>query len=145
MVTPFVDTIRLQLDRLRLVWGYDLFPGVEFRFVRFPHSQLLVNDESCARPWFDILKEIQAEIDSISFDVGFVGAGAATLPLARHMKKIGRTGIAMGGALQLLFGIRGRRWDLDPRFSRYFNQYWIRPLDAETPPKFRSIENGAYW
>jgi hypothetical protein len=145
LVTPFVDTIKQQLDRLSLIWGYDLFPGVEFSFVRYPHSQLLMSDDRPARHWFDILGEAQAQIDDAPFDIGFVGAGAATLPLARYMKTIGKTGIAMGGALQLLFGVRGRRWDADPRFSRYFNQYWTRPLEQETPPKFRYIESGAYW
>jgi hypothetical protein len=145
VVTPFVETIRSQLDRLRLIWGYELFPGVKFEFIRFPHSQLLMGAERPMRRWFDILKDAQAEIDNATFEVGLVGAGAATLPLARYMKTIGKTGIAMGGALQILFGVRGRRWDMDPNFSRYFNQYWIRPLKEETPPKFKSNESGAYW
>jgi hypothetical protein len=144
VVTPFVDSFRRQLDRLDQVWGYELFPNVEFKFIRFPHSQALTS-EAPVRSWFDILKEKQQEIGAASFDVGFVGAGAATLPLARHMKSMGRTGLAMGGALQLLFGVRGRRWDNDPRFSGYFNEFWIRPLETETPPKFKSNESGAYW
>jgi hypothetical protein len=144
LVTPFVETIRLQLDRLRLVWGYDLFPDVEFKFVRFPHSQLLMGERP-DRYWFNILADKQSEIDNVAFDVGLVGAGAATLPLARYMKTIGKTGIAMGGALQILFGVRGRRWDVDPNFARYFNQYWTRPLKEETPPNYKINESGAYW
>jgi hypothetical protein len=145
VVTPFVDSIRLQLGRLRLVWGYDLFPGVAFKFIRFPHSQLLTGDQRPNRHWFDVLAEAQSEIDEVDFEIGLVGAGAATLPLARYMKAIGKAGIAMGGALQILFGVRGRRWDVDPNFSRYFNEYWIRPLKEETPPNFKANERGAYW
>jgi len=145
VVTPFVKTIREQLNKLNLVWGYDLFPEVEFDFVPFPHSQMLMSDNGPRRPWVDILDEASTAINSRAFDVGLVGAGAATLPLACHMKCLGKVGIAMGGALQIMFGVRGRRWDVDPNFAKYFNEHWVRPFEEETPPRFKANENGAYW
>ena len=145
VVTPFVKTISEQLSRLHMVWGYDLFPDVEFDFVRFPHSQMLMSDNGPRRPWIDILDEASDAINNRAFDVGLVGAGAATLPLASHIKSLGKVGVAMGGALQIMFGVRGRRWDVDPNFARYFNEHWVRPLEEETPSRFRANENGAYW
>ena len=104
-----------------------------------------MGDFAPRRPWVDILDEAAAAISGCAFDVGHVVAGAATLPLASHMKSLGKVGIAMGGALQILFGVRGRRWDVDPGFAKYFNEHWVRPSDDETPPRFKANENGAYW
>ena len=54
-------------------------------------------------------------------------------------------GIHMGGATQILFGIRGSRWDRMPFFQQLYNEYWIRPLAQETPANFKKVERGCYW
>ena len=51
----------------------------------------------------------------------------------------------MGGALQIMFGIIGKRWENINDINRMFNEYWVRPLKVETPAKFIEVENGAYW
>jgi hypothetical protein len=61
--------------------------------------------------------------------------------LAAHAKKIGKKAIHLGGTLQLLFGIRGGRFDQ----AGIYGEKWIRPLPEERPKNFQSMENGAYW
>src|SRR5262249_50092160 len=76
---------------------------------------------------------------------GHRGAGAWGLPLIAHARSLGRTGIHLGGATQLLFGIRGAHWDGKAAFQSFFNDAWVRPSPSDRPDKFRDIENGCYW
>ena len=62
----------------------------------------------------------------------------------------------MGGALQLLFGIKGNRWE-DPLYGvrewgipesfyiRMFNNAWVRPGTEGMPDNASQVENGCYW
>jgi hypothetical protein len=58
---------------------------------------------------------------------------------------LGKKGIHLGGATQILFGIRGKRWDDDPFFQKLFNDYWVRPHPTEVPGNFQVVEGGCYW
>ena len=93
------------------------------------------------RDWFHALEELRAEMETGDYDVALVGAGAWSLPLVAHAKRIGKKGMHLGGALQLLFGIKGGRFDS----WGVYNEHWIRPLDRERPANHREMENGAYW
>jgi hypothetical protein len=70
-----------------------------------------------------------------------LGAGAWSLPLVAHAKKLGTKGIHLGGSLQLLFGIKGGRFDS----NQIYNESWTRPLPSEVPANFKKMEQGAYW
>ena len=93
------------------------------------------------RDWFYALEEMKSQMESADFDIALVGAGAWSLPLVAHAKKLGKKGIHLGGTLQLLFGIKGSRFDRGVRY----NEHWIRPLGDETPANCRLMEEGAYW
>ena len=45
------------------------------------------------------------------FDVAIIGCGAYGMPLAAMLKQAGKQAIHLGGATQLLFGIKGKRWE----------------------------------
>jgi hypothetical protein len=81
-------------------------------------------------------------METANFDIALIGAGAWSLPLAAHAKKIGKKAIHLGGTLQLLFGIRGGRFD---QWGFAYHQGWIRPLPEETPANCQRMEKGAYW
>lgn len=61
--------------------------------------------------WFDALDWMKAEIDKHDYDICLIGCGAYGFPLAAHVKRLGKKAFHLGGALQLVFGIRGRRWE----------------------------------
>ena len=88
---------------------------------------------------------MKAEIASLEFDVAIIGAGAYGLPLGAYIKKIGKQAVHMGGATQILFGIKGKRWEERDYFKKMFNQYWKYPFPVEKPEKANSLEGGAYW
>lgn len=146
VVHPFEKTIRAQLPHIR-----DL--GV-FSEISFPDLKARIEDTSFLPPpqfsymtpprhqdWFEALDELKARMEKADFDIALVGAGAWSLPLVAHAKKIGKKGIHMGGALQLLFGIKGGRFDP----AGIYNHAWIRPLPGDIPNDFKKMEQGAYW
>ena len=65
--------------------------------------------------------------------------------LAARIKEAGRQAVHMGGATQLLFGIKGKRWDVHPVISGLYNDYWVRPDESERPKGAESVEDGCYW
>lgn len=87
-------------------------------------------------------------MDSIDFGVAITSAGAYGAPIAGYAKQLGRVGIHYGGALQLLFGIAGKRWREEPYHflssTRVFKN-WVEPTQAEKPPTPEILEGGAYW
>jgi len=78
-------------------------------------------------------------------DVCLIAAGAWSLPLAVEAKRLGKVGIHMGGALQLLFGITGNRRDKGNGLKDIKNEHWCYSLDADTPRSFEGTEDAAYW
>ena len=61
------------------------------------------------------------------------------------MKCHGKQVIHMGGATQLLFGIKGKRWDTHPVIKNLYNEHWVRPEAHERPEGAETIESGCYW
>lgn len=94
-------------------------------------------------------------MDKVDYDIALIGCGAYGFPLAAHAKRMGKQAVHLGGALQLLFGIKGHRWetmeygtDILPRGGMYmemFNEHWVRPTVAETPRTAQKVENACYW
>jgi hypothetical protein len=91
-----------------------------------------------------MVESFKKQMDKISYDVAIIGTGASSLPLAAHAKKMGKKGIHLGGGVQILFGVKGGRWDNNIG-QYYYNENWTRPYKDETPEKFKNIEGGCYW
>jgi len=97
--------------------------------------------------WFDILEKMKADLACLDFDIALIAAGPFGLPLAAFVKGMGKKAIHIGGALQLLFGIKGARWEERNEFVGFMNEFWIRPGENETPSlKVKNnIDNSSYW
>jgi hypothetical protein len=93
------------------------------------------------RDWYHALEEMKSQMENADFDIALVGAGAWSLPLVAHAKKLGKKGIHLGGTLQLLFGIKGARFDR----GVMYNEHWTRPLPEDRPANCHLMEQGAYW
>jgi hypothetical protein len=145
VVTPFADTVRQQFSRRALIWDKlpAVLPDCTLDVLAVPFSPALV---PAAEPtWTERLRRMAGGMEERSFDIAIIGAGALSLPLVAKAKAMGRVGIHLGGATQMLFGIRGRRFDADPRTAALMNPYWSRPLPQETPAAAGLVENAAYW
>jgi hypothetical protein len=98
-------------------------------------------------PFADTIQSQYAKRALIFPDVCILGCGAYGFPLAAHIKRQGRKAIHLGGVTQLLFGIKGRRWEhyVVYPYSNLFNEHWARPNHNETPQVSQSVEGGCYW
>ncbi len=145
VASPFVDSIGRQYLRRQLVWPDRpaMLPEFDLQLMRLPFSDGLV--KSTFDNWFHALDALVTELHSRTFDVLLVGGGAFSLPLAVAAKKMGRIGIHLGGSTQVLFGVRGARWDNHPLISALYNDHWVRPSLEETPLNHKQVEAGAYW
>lgn len=147
VIHPFEESIRAQFARRDLVWRDmpGVLPECEMEVIRAPYGF----SKTDFRDWFEMLQWLEAQVEEAfarePFDVALIGCGAAGLPLAAKVKDLGAIGIHLGGPLQLLFGIRGRRWDQRPEFHRVFNEHWVRPRPEETPDVAAKVDHGGYW
>ena len=142
---PFVETIRKQYEARNEIWKEkkDILP--DFNLVQIKVPQLPALDAPCYPDWFSSLEAMRLKMNIVDFDIALIGAGAYSLPLAVHAKKLGKNGIHLGGATQIYFGIKGGRWDHHPVISKFYNTHWVRPLSQDTPNNREIVENGCYW
>lgn len=140
VVHPFEESIIYQYDRRDDV---SIIPNFKSLQVIKAVQTIADNADSRFKNWFEALEYMKEEISSRDFDVCLIGCGAYGLPLAAHVKSIGRQAIHVGGALQLLFGIKGKRWEVEYNYK--FDENWIYPLDIDTPKGNESVENSCYW
>lgn len=157
VVHPFTDTIKKQYDRKDEVFPQKILP--EFELITYKAVQSAGSADSGFNSWFEALNHMESEISKIDFDICILGCGAYGLPLAAYIKRMGKQAIHMGGATQLLFGIKGRRWledykgfwhyrpgiDIDLNYRKLFNDAWVFPDSSEKPKDASKVENACYW
>lgn len=141
-VSPFPDTVAIQKEKYSEIWQGAPKPDVVT--IRYPFAECYTGEEAKVE-WQDRLTQMKEEIAKKDFDFATLGCGAMGLPLCNFIKnELGKGVIYLGGGNQLLFGIKGRRWERDKNFTKIINNpAWIRPLDSETPKS--QIEDGCYF
>lgn len=145
VVHPFKKTILDQYARREAIFpGTDLLPAFGSLTV-VQAVQGLAGQQTGYASWFDALAAMEAEMDAADYEVAIIGAGAYGLPLAAHARDTGHMAIQMSGATQLLFGIRGKRWDDHPVISKLYNGAWVRPAQSEGITHRETVEGGSYW
>lgn len=145
VIHPFESSIQEQYAiREELFKNKDTLP--KFYLITYqPIQNLAGNIDPRFTTWTEALEFMCKEISGLDFDIAIIGAGAYGLPLGAFIKKMGRQAIHLGGATQILFGIKGARWEVDPFFRELFNEKWIRPRAEETPAGASKVEGGCYW
>ena len=145
VIHPFQDSICYQYEQNRknLFLNQDILPS--FKLITLKAVQTQVYNDSSFASWFEVFEKMKVEIASLEFDIAIIGAGAYGLPIAAFIKKMGKHAVHMGGATQILFGIKGKRWEERYSFRKLFNQYWKYPFPSERPEKANLLEGGAYW
>lgn len=151
IVAPFADLLRDRAneDTFERVWsriGKRWFHPAQVESLEFPYGF-----DPATRARFptalDLCGWICSRIDSREFDVALIAAGGLAIPLAAHIKRSGRIGISLGGHLQVLFGVLGRRWRSREWWAQhYFNEAWIDMPERYRPASWRELtDDGAYW
>jgi hypothetical protein len=139
VINPFEATIKRQYKKRREL---GILPKLKSLQIVKAVQTIAGNKDERFGTWFEALEYMKREIDKKKFDIALIGCGAYGLPLAAYVKSLGKQAIHMGGGLQLLFGIKGKRWE---KSEDRFNKYWIYPLDEDVPKNKERIEGGCYW
>ena len=158
VIHPFSETITSQYRKRNYLFANpDVLP--EFDLVAMKAVQTVAGCKSEFDSWFEALHYMEKEIEKIDFDIAIIGCGAYGLPLAAHVKRLGKQAIHTAGGTQLLFGIKGRRWledyqgvwhyrpgiDIPLDYTPLFNEHWVFPNEAEKPQNAEKVENSCYW
>lgn len=145
VVHPFEETIRRQFLVKDKLFSNNLLP--DFELITIKAVQTIAGEKSPFSDWFEALDYMKEQIDSKDYDICILGCGAYGLPLASFIKKRGKKAIHLGGVTQLLFGIKGKRWEnyLWYPYENLYNDYWVRPGDSEKPVNASVVEGGCYW
>lgn len=138
VIHPFKATIEKQMKRREEL---GVLPRLKKLEVIKAVQTLAGERDERFKDWFEALDYMKKEIDKKDFDIALIGCGAYGLPLAAHVKRLGKQAIHVGGGLQLFFGIKGKRWEN----IIHTNEYWIKPLKEDLIKKSRKIEGGCYW
>lgn len=140
VIHPFEDTINAQYQRH--LSGKKISPFIpDFELLTVRAEQTLGGASPNGLTWFAGLSRMEESALEHDFDVAILGCGAYGFPLAARLKIAGKPVINLGGETQLLFGIKGKRWD----DSELYNEFWVRPSEHEKPPQYRGADGGAYW
>lgn len=156
VVHPFAELIETQYknNRNKIFRNQDILP--EFNLIPFVAVQSLGGESEVFGSWFEALEWMENEIDKIDYDIALIGCGAYGFPLAAHIKRSGKKAVHLGGALQLMFGIKGKRWE-DPMYgvkewgipkgyySSMMNEYWVRAGENLRPKNASEVEGACYW
>lgn len=145
VIHPFSKTIEYQYRNARS----DLFSNSlilpDFELSTLSAVQSLGRPDPRFGTWFEALDWMTDEALDRSFDVAIVGCGAYGFPLSARLKAAGKKVLHLGGLTQLLFGIRGRRWDSDSKYAPLWNSKWVRATEDEIPPGHTKLGQNSYW
>ena len=116
-------------ERLTYLRSFDTYPGHE------PGAS-----------WSETYQQLCNSVDQHDFDVALLGCGCYGLPLCDYIFTTKcRSAFYVGGFIQLLFGILGKRWLSRERERAYFNEHWIHVPPEMVPTNAERFEGGAYW
>jgi len=150
VVSSFTETMKSQVKKLDKIWPKGVLPrDVYWRWVQTGYAPDVakgINEwPSTVKSWSDAVDYVVSEVVSQGSRFALIGCGALGMPIAKALKERGVICIVMGGAIQVLFGIKGKRWEKHEFISKSWNEHWVWPSKQETPAQFETVEGGCYW
>lgn len=148
IVTPFVDSFKKQLaNNFRIFKDKDIFlPDQEFVFYKTFNTSAGNHIHS---NWIETFNIMCSGISKLDFDVALLGCGCYGHPICDYIKnELNKSSIYVGGGLQLLFGVMGKRWENVEMWKKIIkenNCKFIRPSGDEIPNNSKRVEGGCYW
>jgi hypothetical protein len=145
VVHPFAEEIEAQYKKRELLFDNVLLPQFHLKTVKAVQS--IAGEKTQFKDWFEALDSMKNGIDNTDYDICIIGCGAYGLPLAAHVKRMGKKAVHLGGVTQLLFGIKGTRWEefIVCPYMNLFNEHWVRPGELNRPANANKVEGACYW
>ncbi|NBR60631.1 MAG: hypothetical protein EBT86_03090 [Actinobacteria bacterium] len=156
IISPFSDTFQEQIQRGNIdkIFGPSAkwFSGTQFHFIKPPYT-LAGNHEG--KNWQDHFSEFKNRLTTFFKNLPekpaavLVSCGGYGMPVCDFLySTLDQSPIYIGGALQLFFGVLGKRWETNSTIMKYVRQNpdaWVRPKESEKPPNSNVVERGCYW
>ena len=163
VATPFKNSILCQYDRI--ISGVEIFnkeyinglnerPFDGFVYPKFKldvletpvtyyYDGIKYDDED----WCKSADRLVKELEKREYDILLLGCGGYSYPLGAMAKKMGKIAIYIGGVLQLFFGIKGRRYEMNDKFIKMMTDEWIRPIELSERRIDKNYPDAysAYW
>lgn len=159
VVSSFADSITKQLDMPDAsvkIWGSVAEPATlmppttAWRAVRTYYSPSVATDgiagwPPAVRDWSEAVDWTVRRVQATGATVAIIGCGGLGMLVGAKLRAAGISAFVLGGATQVLFGIRGARWATHPVISAFWNRWWVWPTREETPSGALQVEGGCYW
>jgi hypothetical protein len=145
IIHPFAKTIQQQLPNLSQIYpNREWFPECTITCLA-PPLTLARNHQN--KDWKVHLDEFLVKVaEQTDIDVALVAAGGYGMLISDYLyTKMNKSVMYIGGALQLFFGIIGKRWFTNKEIMALMNDEWVRPVAADKPANFIKVEKGCYW
>tara|TARA_B100001093_G_C26756939_1_gene983880 strand:+ start:528 stop:1403 length:876 start_codon:yes stop_codon:yes gene_type:complete len=143
IVSSHLESIKKQIHLLSSLFRRKIFSGNRFVFLKPPSTY---GENHLGVDWSVYWKSFTQEIAKLDFDLALLSCGGYGMITSAFIREeLQKSVIYVGGALQLWFGIKGKRWDQHPIISTFYNENWIRAAKSEIPRGSEQVENSCYW
>lgn len=147
LILAFENTFAEQKSKLNKIFPKSIFGNAQFYCYK-PPQQFCGNNDG--KSWLVHYEKMKIDISNISkefnFDICLASCGGFGMPISDYIySDLNKSVIYMGGILQVMFGIKCKRYDNEPHVNQYYNNEWIYPLNSDKINNFKSHEGGAYW
>jgi hypothetical protein len=134
VISPFEASITKNSHNLNKVFKSFKYPEFKLKVYRTPITyDGLPMEFYPHQNWFETVEQMKSDIETIPFDIALLSCGSYAMPLGCFIaENLNRKAIYVGGVLQLMFGIMGRRYE-NPFFMDQLNlDKCIYPVEADT-------------
>lgn len=152
VVSSFAETMQKQVIKADEIWkGVEagMLGDVKWSFVKTGYSPILslgvASWPAGIYSWQSAVEHTVHEVMKTGATVALVGCGGLGMIIAAELKRRGVSALVLGGAIQVLFGIKGRRWVNHSVISSFWNDAWVWPAENEIPRGSVLVEGGCYW
>uniref|UniRef100_A0A6C0AX22 Uncharacterized protein n=1 Tax=viral metagenome TaxID=1070528 RepID=A0A6C0AX22_9ZZZZ len=150
IINPFVESFKKQIDA-----NFQIFKDPEKKiflhgqeFVFYKSYQCLAGNKP-HNNWLETYEIMCNDIKDLDFDIALLACGGYGLPLCNYIyKDLNKSAIYIGGGLQLLFGVMGKRWENNEIWNKIIKENdtkFIKPSALEMLKNNEKIEGGCYW
>ncbi len=149
LLCPFSDLLASRANRklFEQLWsktGKKWFYPASVSAISFPYTYDPKTQERFGTS-YEFLQYLYEKIERHTFDAALIAAAGHAIPIAAHIKRQGKIAIDLGGPLQILFGVIGKRWRSRGKWKQaYFNEHWI-DMPEQYRPEFLGSDRGTYW